>query len=260
MIELTTTPHGALPVWGWDIAVYLFLGGIAAGVMILAGLTRVRRWFIFIAPLALSIGMLALFVDLQNKLHVFRFYTALRVTSPMSWGSWILLLIYPATILYGWRPTETLRRLNIALGVALGAYTGILLGTLTARAAWGSLFLAPLFLVSGFSTAAALALLVPLAEEERDRVRRWDLIAIGTEALILGFFFLDLHGGASLFFGGPYTAAFWSLVVIAGLAIPAALEAAESRLRVHVVLAPALILIGGFALRWIFVLAGQAAV
>ncbi len=251
-------------IWGWEIAVYLFLGGLAAGVMILAGIlrgqSRAARWLIFIAPLALSLGMLALFIDLENKLHVFRFYTAFRITSPMSWGAWILLLIYPATILYGLRPTERLRRINVALGVALGAYTGILLGTLTARAAWSSLFLAPLFLVSGISAGAATAMLLPLSEEERESIRRWDLMAIGAEAIVLGLFFLDLKGGAaSLFFGGPYTAAFWSLVVIAGLVLPVILELVESRRRIHVVLAPALVLVGGLALRWIFVLAGQSA-
>ena len=255
----------ALHIWGWQIAIYLFLGGMAAGVLVLAGIlrgqSRASRLLIFIAPIALSIGMFALFLDLENKLHVFRFYTAFRISSPMSWGSWILLLIYPATILYGFRPTERLRKLNIGLGVALGAYTGILLGTLSARAAWSSLFLAPLFLVSGISAGAAIAMLLPLTEAERDSVRRWDLIAIAAEAVVLGLLFLDLKRDAvSLFFGGPYTASFWSLVVIAGLAMPAALEWIESRRHIHIAIAPALVLIGGLALRWILVLAGQAAV
>jgi formate-dependent nitrite reductase membrane component NrfD len=203
----------------------------------------------------------------------------------MSWGSWILLLIYPATILYGvaqlestgrWatviafaRRYETrLRRINVALGIALGAYTGILLGTLTARAAWSSLFLAPLFLASGLSAGAALAMLLPVTESDRDVLRRWDLLAIGAEGIVLAFFFLDLmsaggargRAAASLFFGGPYTAAFWSLVVITGLALPAILELFEGRRRMHAAIAPALVLIGGLSLRWIFVLAGQAPV
>ncbi len=264
MTEIELTQHTALPVWGWEIALYLFLGGLAAGVMILAGIvrgqSRAARLMIFMAPLALSLGMLALFIDLENKLHIFRFYTAWRITSPMSWGAWILLLIYPATILYGFRPTERLRRINIALGVALGAYTGILLGTLSARAAWSSLFLAPLFLASGVSAAAAVAMLLPITDQEHESFRRWDLMAIGAEAIVLALLFLDLkRGAASLFFGGAYTAAFWSLVVIAGLAVPAMLEFVESRRRVHVVIAPLLVLVGGLALRWIFVLAGQTA-
>ncbi len=255
--------------WGWEIAVYLFLGGLAAGLMILSAIAKresfAMRVLPFAAPLALSAGMFALFLDLGAKMHVFRFYTAFRVTSPMSWGAWILIAIYPATIAYGFRPTEALRRLNLGLGVALGAYTGILLATLTARAAWGSLFLGPLFLVSGVSAGAALTMFLPLTEAERRSVRRWDLAAIAAEGLVLVLFFLDLvaaggargRAAASLFFGGAYTAAFWSLVVIAGLALPAALEVIECRRRIHIAIAPALVLAGGFALRWIFVAAGQ---
>jgi formate-dependent nitrite reductase membrane component NrfD len=268
----------AIHIWGWEIAVYLFLGGLAAGVMILAGSmkSRAAKLIVFFAPLALSAGMLALFLDLENKLHVFRFYTAFRVTSPMSWGAWILLLIYPATILYGLaqfgfafarRHESLLRRLNVGLGIALGAYTGILLGTLSARAAWSSLFLAPLFLASGISAGAALAMLLPVSDADRDSFRRWDLIAIAAELAVLGFYFVDLlsdgargRAAVSLFFGGPYTAVFWSLVVIAGLALPLFLEVFEARRRLHIALAPALVLIGGLALRWIFVLAGQTAV
>lgn len=261
--EIETLRHASLHIWGWQIAVYLFLGGLAAGVMVLSSLLRGRsratRLLIFAAPAALSIGMFALFLDLENKLHVFRFYLAFRLTSPMSWGSWILLLIYPATVLYGLRPSETLRKVNLALGIALGAYTGILLGTLSARAAWSSLFLAPLFLVSGVSAAAAFAMLLPLHADERHTVRRWDVLAIGAEAVLLGMFFLDLRSGAAaLFLGGPYTAVFWSLVVIAGLAVPVALELFECRRHVHVTVAPLLVLVGGLALRWILVLAGQA--
>jgi formate-dependent nitrite reductase membrane component NrfD len=256
-------------IWGWEIPVYLFLGGLAAGLMIVSALAPRRESLAmqvlpFGAPLVLSIGMLALFLDLENKLHVFRFYTAFRVTSPMSWGAWILLAIYPATILYGFNPTRALQRANLILGIALGAYTGILLGTLGARALWGSLFLAPLFLVSGFSTAAALTMLLPIDEEERATMRRWDVYAIVVEAAVLALFFIDVASDArgraavALFFGGQYTAAFFAFVVVIGLAAPLFIEIAESRRHLRAAaLAPAFLLIGGFALRWIFVAAGQ---
>ncbi len=256
-------------IWGWEIPVYLFLGGLAAGLMIISAIAPRResmamRLLPFAAPLVLSIGMFALFLDLDSKLHVFRFYTAFRITSPMSWGAWILLAIYPATILYGFNPTRALQRANVILGIALGAYTGVLLATLGARALWGSLFLAPLFLVSGFSTAAALTMLLPIDEEERVTLRRWDLYAIVVELVVLAFFFIDVAGdergraAVALFFGGPYTAAFWAFVVVIGLAAPFFIEIVESRRHLRAaVLAPAFLLIGGFALRWIFVAAGQ---
>ena len=291
MIEHDAIRHAALPVWGWEIPVYLFLGGVAAGLMVLSALasrrigaccrSTVMRWLPFAAPVVLSIGMAALFLDLDNKLHVFRFYTAFRLTSPMSWGSWILIAIYPAAIVWGLsrfdhesplvafakRHERVLERANIILGIALGAYTGVLLGTLGARALWGSMLLAPLFLVSGVSTGAAVVMLLPISEKEHELFRRWDIAAIGFELLVLAALFVNLaaDGGergraaARLFFGGQYTALFWSLVVIAGLAVPLMLERLEEKRVARVTaVAPVLLLIGGLALRWLFVAAGQS--
>jgi formate-dependent nitrite reductase membrane component NrfD len=157
---------------------------------------------------------------------------------------------------------------NLILGVALGTYTGILLGTLGARALWSSGLLGPLFLVSGLSTGAALFMLFPINKKEHRLVRNLDIAAIGLELVLLSLFFVDLMNGsgqlgrqaAALFLGGSYTAVFWSLVVIAGLVVPLFLEVYESRHHVRAALvAPILLLIGGFALRWILVAAGQVA-
>jgi formate-dependent nitrite reductase membrane component NrfD len=277
---------------------------MTAGVMILSALlgarlppsarSRAGRLLPFAAPVLLSLGMLALFLDLSFKLHVYRFYTAFRWSSPMSWGSWILVLIYPATILLGLaeltdaelrsagralRLEGLLRRLrslvagrepalrwaNIALGIGLGAYTGILLGTLGARPAWSSAVLAPLFLVSGLSTGAALMMLFSPSHDEHLLLRRWDIGAVVVELALLGLFLLGLATGgagsqeaARLFLGGRFTAAFWALVVIAGLTVPLLIESFEGRRALRpTVVAPALLLLGGLSLRWILVLAGQ---
>lgn len=280
MTELDITRTTALPVWHWEIPIYLFLGGITAGLMILGATLGARkqasaamRLLPLVAPITLSIGMLALFLDLELKLHVFRFYTAFRITSPMSWGAWILVAVYPATILLGLarlrivsdRHLRALERANVILGIALGAYTGVLLSTLSARALWNSAILGPLFLVSGVSTGAALVMLFPITHEEHESVRRWDVLAIGIELALLAIFFMQLivngergRAAAELFFGGNWTAPFWSLVVIAGLAVPLALELIESRRALRpTFVTPALLLTGGLALRWIFVAAGQ---
>src|SRR5512145_604483 len=114
MLELTTTRHNPLVdpqlhVWGWEIPVYLFLGGMAAGTLFLSALlwsrsgprSRAVRLLPFVAPALLALGMGALFLDLSRKLHVYRFYLAFRWTSPMSWGAWILLVVFPVAILFG---------------------------------------------------------------------------------------------------------------------------------------------------------------
>jgi formate-dependent nitrite reductase membrane component NrfD len=301
-------PH--LHIWGWEIPVYLFLGGLAAGIMILTAYMSMRhsgngrskwaRWMPFAAPVLLSAGMLALLADLEYKLHVYRFYAIFRPESPMSWGAWILVFIYPATILFGlaeltdeeidklgnWKPlavlrlgailarvrkwamdrVSALRWANIALGVALGGYTGILLGTLGARALWNSPILAPLFLVSGFSTAAAFIMLFTVNKEEHHLLLRADVAAIGLEVILLLLFFLGLATGGgtagrtavAMFFGGRYTAIFWALVVFAGLLVPLFVEAVEARKHLRPTrVAPVLVLCGGLALRWVLVSAGQ---
>jgi len=205
MLEITTTRHNplvdpVLSVWSWEIPVYLFLGGMIAGMMVLGGLNMLRLlkgerpegFYSVQTPVLgfvlLNLGMGALFLDLAHKLYVYRVYMAFEPTSPMSWGSWVLILVFPVLILSalirlpeawpwlgervpplrGWseailaRPglVKALGYLNVFLGIGLGIYTGILLSTMVARPLWNSAILGPLFLVSGLSAAAAMVHLV----------------------------------------------------------------------------------------------------
>jgi formate-dependent nitrite reductase membrane component NrfD len=292
-------PH--LHVWGWEIPVYLFLGGMAAGAMILVPLlsgratpSRTLSRLGLLAPALVSVGMLALLLDLGHKLHAWRFYLAFRWSSPMSWGAWILVAVYPVSLLFALAlldPADLepwlarfprlagplragrecavariagLRRASVVVGVGLGVYTGILLSALGARVLWSSAVLGPLFLASGVSAGAALLLLFRLSAGERAWLVRVDLWALGAEAALLALFVLGhATGGAegaaalALLTRGPYAVAFWGLVVGAGLALPALLEALEHRLHRLAALAPALVLTGGLALRWVMVAAGQ---
>ena len=237
-------------VWGWEVVLDIFLGGVAAGVMIVSAIARPNARSRFVPPIALSMVLLVLLADLGHKLHAFRFYTALRVTSPMSWGAWILLLAYPATILYALRPNDTLRRINLVLGIALGSYTGVLL-TSIARPAWASITVAPLFLAAAVASGAAVCKLTARSDDEHGCVCKCLVGALLAEGAMLFAYFIDLRHV-------PYTAAMLSLVVIAGLAIPAFLEVLELRGRIKpAAIVPALVLIGGLALRWIIVAAGQ---
>lgn len=76
--------------------------------------------------------------------------------------------------------------------------------------------------------------------------------------------FIKIGGGglgatASAFLGGPYTAPFWSLVILTGLLVPLGLELLETRRHLpFVAIIPVLILCGGLALRWILLAAGQS--
>lgn len=313
MLEVVHGRHNAgidpsLHVWGWEIPVYLFLGGLAAGVLILSALTELRsggkprsvalRLGPWLAAALLSAGMVALFLDLSYKLHVYRFYLAFEATSPMSWGSWILVLVYPVAILLGlggltgderqrlvagaarfrlsaplmWAlgRADALRRpmlwAGMVVGAALGIYTGILLGAMSARPQWNSAILGPLFLTSGLSTGAALLLLLRLDEHERHAIVRFDVAAIVAElvliaVLLVGFGAGDRAAQHALWHltVGPWAAPFWALVVVTGLLVPLAMEAIEIRRRLPLaVLTPVLVLVGGLSLRFVLMISGQA--
>ena len=293
-----------LHIWTWEVAMYLFLGGLTAGVMVFAAIMALLKAddeapfastkLAIIAPVVLSLGMTTLFLDLEHKLFVFRFYTSFQLLSPMSWGAWILLVIYPVSIL---QILSTLRRgypqaarfvadfaivqaaldwceshrrqislIAIPFGIALGIYTGILLSAFSARPFWNSGVLGPLFLVSGLSTAAALVALLATQHSEKVLFVKIDLALILGELALVALFVINLATGSSpqlealdSIMGGPYTLVFWVLFVGIGLIIPLLLEVLEIRglaNRVAIV-APVLVLLGGYVLRQVVLDIGQ---
>jgi formate-dependent nitrite reductase membrane component NrfD len=304
MLEIVTTRANpmvdpSLHVWGWEIPVYLFLGGWVAGSMVLTGyflrqgrrqgaasVSRVLPW---LGIVLLSLGMGALFLDLEHKLYVWRMYLTLQPTSPMSWGGWILILVYPVLLLGALAavPPDLLSRwpaaarvasrlqdpvtagrlgtVSIVAGVALGIYTGILLSTLGARPLWASAALGPLFLVSGLSTAAAFAHLIARNAEEQAALLGADNLFLVTELALIGLIIIGLltasasHAAAAgLLLGGPYTAVFWVFVVGLGIVLPLAIQLLMASHRIPHTVVPALLVIGGgLALRFVIVSAGQ---
>ena len=110
MLELTTTRHNPLidphlAVWSWEIPVYLFFGGLVAGMMILAGArccgspAATIRSVLSLHDAAARLRADqsrhgALFLDLTHKLYVWRVYLTFEPASPMSWGSWVLIAVY----------------------------------------------------------------------------------------------------------------------------------------------------------------------
>ena len=294
----------SLHIWTWEVAMYLFLGGLTAGVMFFAAVMTVRNKdqvapfaatrLALLAPIVLSLGMTSLFLDLEHKLFVYRFYTSFQITSPMSWGAWILIVVYPMSIL---QILSTIRsgyaflgslidkltigrlivdwceryRTEIAFAVipfavALGIYTGILLSAFGARPFWNSGVLGLLFLVSGMSTAAALVVLIARQKSEKELFTRLDLVLIFAEIALVTLTLISLASGSGQhiealqsIMGGSYTFSFWVLFVGIGLLIPLLLEILEifGISKSLAVLAPVLVLFGGYVLRQVVLDAGQ---
>lgn len=289
-----------LNIWHWQIPLYLFLGGLAAGILFFAALFTIMgkedqmyatvKKAPILAPIALVLGLIALFLDLKHQLFFWRLYTTFRIDSPMSWGAWVLMAITPLSFLWvasyakelkpGWDwKYDILNKIEafviekrlwlawiiIVLSVILGIYTGILLSAFNARPLWNTSILGPLFLVSGMSTGAAAILLMSKSAAERRIIGGIDILLIVIELFFITHMIMGFQAGsqtqidaAQLFLGGPFTVPFWVFVVILGLIFPVVLEIME-RLGVHMpVIVPAvLILIGGLIFRFIMVEAGQ---
>jgi protein NrfD len=306
MQEIVTTRHNpmidpSLHIWGWEIPVYLFLGGLVAGMMIISG------YFLFtgrhkempcsclylpgISIVLLSIGMLALFIDLEHRWYFWRMYMTFQITSPMSWGSWILLLVYPALLANALiRPPDGIRMhvplltrtthwysnnppairtvgvFNMILGTMLGIYTGILLSAFGARPLWNSSILGLIFLTSGLSSAAAFIHLTTKDPYERVLLARADNRFLAIELALLLLFIIglisstDVHmQAATILLSGPFAPAFWVLVIGLGIVLPLGLQSLAVRHRIpHTPIAPIMVVLGGLVLRFVMVAAGQA--
>ncbi|MFB3852347.1 MAG: NrfD/PsrC family molybdoenzyme membrane anchor subunit [Vicinamibacterales bacterium] len=289
-----------LRVWGWEIPVYLFLGGWVAGMMIITGYyllkgeNRRPNCVCAVLPVlgiaVLSLGMLALFLDLEHKLYVWRLYTTFQVGSPMSWGAWILVLVYPAlaaaafvrppaplSVFWDWPErlhawvgqrravVRAVGAVNVALGAMLGIYTGILLSALGARPLWNSAMLGILFLLSGMSASAAFVHLIARDAGERRRLMQADTAFLGLELVAVALFLIGLatatraHADAArLLLGGPYTAVFWVGAVGLGIVLPFIVQLLAASHRIaHTLIAPLLVMAGGLVLRFVIVYAGQ---
>lgn len=294
----------SLGIWTWEVAMYLFLGGLTAGIMVFSAAMILMDKeheapfssyrLAILAPIVLSLGMTTLFLDLEHKLFVYRFYTSFQVTSPMSWGAWILIVIYPVSILQiastfrdgysffagfvdrlkigrlslDWceRYRREIAMVAIPFAIALGIYTGILLSAFGARPFWNSGVLGPLFLISGMSTAAALVGLIARQKSEKELFTRIDVVMIVAELALVALFLINLSTGSNpqieslqSINGGPYTIVFWVVFVGLGLLIPLLIELLEISgvNKSLAVLAPVLVLIGGYVLRQVMVDVGQ---
>ncbi|MCX6143656.1 MAG: polysulfide reductase NrfD [Ignavibacteriales bacterium] len=303
--ELTTTRHNelidpVLHIWGWQIPVYLFLGGLVAGIMVISGYLVLKGQYkknVFscfylpqISLILLSAGMLALFLDLEHKLFVWRLYTTFKIASPMSWGAWILVIIYPVLLL------NTLIRIpvrfqnvippfdrlsafinkhplliknigiaNMLMGTLLGMYTGVLLSSLGARPLWNSAMLWMLFLVSGLSSAAAFVHLITDDTYERELLAKADNAFLTLELFVFGGFISGLLTSSRvhiqairLLLDGSYAAYFWVFVIGMGVVIPLSIQllAVNHKIK-HSPVAPMLVIAGGLILRFVIVFAGQ---
>jgi protein NrfD len=214
-----------LHIWGEEIALYLFVGGLSAGILFFASLyyllnkehvypTTVKQAPMMV-PILLILGIGALVLDLHHKPYFWRLYTTIKLASPMSWGAWTLALVTPLSMLWaGSYAREVFPKLDwkvkwlyqleewvqkyrkvfawlmVVFSAILGIYTGILLSAFNARPLWNTSILGPLFLASGLSAGAAVIIMMTKSPLERRLFSKIDLLLIGVELFFIIHMFM----------------------------------------------------------------------
>jgi polysulfide reductase chain C len=225
-------------VWGWQIAWYLFLGGLGAGATLTSLLasrsgTRyaaIERAGATLAGPAVAFGTALLIFDLgAGRSEPWRLvYLYLNWQSPMTWGTWILTLFIPVALMHSLAVTGAmaprferivapLRRVSVqavsplkvtagVLALSTAVYTGVLLSVPPSYPLLNSWLLPVLFLVSALSTGLSAAVLGGYLMAHRQSVEldlhRWSRIHVGLVLLELGVLLAWLAVGSGSPAGG----------------------------------------------------------
>jgi formate-dependent nitrite reductase membrane component NrfD len=169
------------PVWGWEIPVYLWVGGIASGSAFaaLAADLAGDEWSASVARKvalgAVAPGPLLLIGDLGRPGRYLNMLRVFKPRSPLNMGTWCLSVFsvvgtgaVALDLLGRRRGARAAGAANAVLGGYLGSYAGVLLAA-TAVPVWARsrLFLGPIFVSTATATGAAATRLVLVATGRR---------------------------------------------------------------------------------------------
>jgi polysulfide reductase chain C len=189
-------------VWGWLIAVYLFIAGLSAGALLASifarGNSKRSDGFVkagaIIAPVFIAIGLVLLIFDLSKPFSFYLLMFYYQLTSVMSIGVILLVAYSIAAKLYSMMVLKdellnfnisknlikpflpfiekidgkAFRYICIALAVSVGSYTGFLLSAMVAKPLLNNAVLPLLFLLSGLSAGVAATIFVGLTCFKKD--------------------------------------------------------------------------------------------
>lgn len=267
---------------------------VAAAILELAGRGRssaARTAHLLAFPL-MALGTLLLIVDLQRPERFWhmavmneRFFPMFKPWSPMSVGTWLVILFtgfafvsfLDALIarrlfhLGGWRSDRPLHGTPLGLvwsivgallGLAVGIYSGVLL-TVGNMPGWGQTLMIPAVYVStamitGIAAVVLVQVLVGVADADVVSLAYTNVWLIAWWLVNIVVFLLTLtSGGGVIFLTGAPLVAILAAIVLAGIA-PLVLYAVRPiGLKGNLVLSAALVLVGGFLLRFGIVMGPQ---
>ncbi|MBN1271710.1 MAG: polysulfide reductase NrfD [Candidatus Aminicenantes bacterium] len=279
--------------FGLFIATYFYLTGLSAGSFILSTLSYgfgfekfkpLGRVGIVLATFLLVLAPLFLLFHVGAPLRSWHLFVYLNFSSPITWGSFLLILYPINCIIYGTfmflekkKPTRIFGLIGIPLAIAVHGYTGFIVAFGKARALWNTALMPILFLVSAIVSGIALMILVEMvrsrffSKEKKinkdlinslSKILAWsivvDLFLVFSDLAVLSISHADAQAAAQLILHGKFFPMFVLLENILGKIVPfIILVVPRFRKTIPVIVAALLVIIGIFFMRYVVVVGGE---
>ena len=274
--------------FNWMTVVYFFLGGLSAGCYLFSVAANywikefkpLARIGALVAPISLAIGMLFLLIELGQPLRMWRLYCNFNAQSPISWGSWVLIIFFALSVIYAWflikgeeEKGKIVAYIGLPFALAVGTYTAVILAFAPGKELWHTALLPFLFLNGGLISGLALIMLVSIGRQERALLSKLGKFVAYLVLLELGMIFVEilvlLAGSteavtsAKLLLVGDYRFLFWAVEIGLGALIPVFVLLLFQNTKITASAyvngtAYVLLLVGIFIMRYILVIGGQS--
>lgn len=268
--------------WSGAYAVYFFLIGISAAMFFFSALSwyrdefkEIRQSSDNISFVLLAVSGILLIGDLSQPLRFLNmvnpFY--LQFSSPLAWGSLCLISFGVVSVAYFYTIHKTKdeamsRKLAIVgslLALGLPIYTGFDLTVHQNRPVWNTPLMPVLFVALSLLSAAALATFISKGEKLLVMLRRIMLWTGGAvAAMLVSLLGTTAYGGSGseltfmFMTGGSLGLIFIGLGILLGTVVPmGVLLTNRGKQQGGMMLAGALLLVGGLALRYSILIGGQ---
>ena len=279
--------------FGTLIAVYFYLTGLSAGSFVLStmafvfGMEKFKpigKIGVILATLFLVMAPLALLVHVGQPFKSWHLFAYLNITSPITWGSFLLTLYPINCIIYGYfmfkgnkRLTRLFGTIGIPLAIFVHGYTGFILALGKARALWNTALMPFLFLISAMVSGIALMILISMVKDrffsKEKTINRElvfglgqmlaamiliDLFLVLSDVLVLLVSHAEAQEVAHLILTGKFSVYFIWVENVLGKIIPACiLLTPRFRNLATITLASILVVVGIFFMRYVVVLGGE---
>ncbi len=278
---------------GIPIATYFYLTGLSAGSFIIStlaygfGMLKFKplgKIGVVMATCLLVIAPTILLIDLEQPFRFWHLIIYLRITSPITWGTFLLSLYPMNCMVYGYfmfkgdlKRTKIFGLIGIPLALLVHGYTGFILALGKARVLWNTAIMPPIFLVSAMVSGLALMILVVIIKDfiiqrGKDPNRELiyalgkflvasivlDLLLIGIDLSVLLTSTTEAYRAALMLLNGQFSFLFLGVELLLGAIIPLLLFLSPFTKRwiPAYAFASVLVMVGIFAMRCIMVIGG----